>query len=245
VSEIDASRPDAQMALGMAAALDYDWDEVKRRFEFVLAHKPVPPMARYWFGFTYLASVGKMRELKQEIALALQDDPLNLLLLGAEGMYTLGSGDIVEGETKLRQVLELESRFWIADLWLGALRVAQQRWPEALALTENGYAVAPGNYFNIGQLAGILKAMGQSERAGTLMRKLGDGKMFGEPAGFIAYHLVLGEIDHAADWFETLIDQRDPRAAWIVPHIFDGRLNQSSLAGARRHDESTVVSGRS
>jgi serine/threonine-protein kinase len=226
-SEIDASRPDAQMALGMAAALDYDWDEVKRRFEVVLAHKPVPLMARYWFGFTYLASVGKMQELKHEIALALQDDPLNLLLLGADGMYTLGSGDIVEGETKLRQVLDLESRFWIANLWLGALRVAQQRWPEALALTEKAYGVAPGNYFNIGQLAGILKAMGQSERADALMGKLGDGTMFGGPAGFIAYHLVLGEIDQAADWCEQLIDQRDPRAPWIVPHLFNARLKSS------------------
>jgi serine/threonine-protein kinase len=226
-SDIDPTLPDAQMALGLAAALDYDWEEVGRRFQVALAHEAVPPIARYFFGFVYLAPLGRMQELKRQIALALLEDPLNILLLGADGMYTLGFGDIVEGEAKLQQVLELESRFWIADLWLGALRVVQERWAEALALTEKGYALAPGNYFSIGQLAGIVKRTGDAGRAGALMQQLGDGSMFGAPAGFIAYHLVLGEIDQAADWFEKLIDQRDPRAPWILPHLFDGRLKSS------------------
>jgi serine/threonine-protein kinase len=226
-SQIDASLPEAQIALGLAAALDYDWDEVRRRFQIVLAHAAVPLMTRYWFGFAYLAPLGKMQELKREIALALQEDPLNILLLGADAMYTLGGGDLEEGEAKLRQILELEPRFWIANLWLGALRVAQERWPEALALTEKAYAVAPGNYFNIGQLSGILTRIGDPVRAGALMQQLGDGGAFGAPAGLVAYHLALGEIDAAADWFEKLIDQRDPRAPWIVPHIFGGRLKSS------------------
>jgi hypothetical protein len=59
------------------------------------------------------------------------------------------------------------------------------------------------------------------------MAEIGDVTAFGAPAGFIAYHLVLGDLDVAADWFEKLIEQRDTRASWIMPHMFDARLKSS------------------
>ncbi len=96
-------------------------------------------------------------------------------------MYWLGTGRTAEGEASLRQVLELDARFWIADIWIGALRVSEGLMAEALAFTEKGYALAPGNFFAIGQLAGILTRIGDAERANALMAQLGDESAFGAP----------------------------------------------------------------
>ena len=225
--EIDPSLPDPQMVLGMVAVLDYNWDEAGRQFNLVLGRGSISLPARYFYAGFYLLPLGRIQEASDQIELALRDDPLNLLLLGSQGLFSLGAGRYLEGEAALQQVLDLDTRFWIAYLWIGGHRVAQGLLEDALEFTEKGYALAPGNFFIVGQLAGILKRMGHHERAGALMSQVGDATAFGAPAGFVAYHVVLGELDLAADWFEKLIEQRDTRVPWVVPHMFDAALTSS------------------
>lgn len=193
-----------------------------------MAHEPIPPIARYFYSVFYLAPLGRNKEVEEQMDRALEDDPLNLLFQSANGMYWLGTGRPIEGEARLRQVLELDPRFWIADMWIGAHRVTQGLMADALAFTEKGHALAPANFFGIGQLAGILTRTGDTARANALMEELGDGTAFGAPGGFVAYHLVLSETEKAADWFEKVIEQRDTRAPWIQPHMFGAALKSSA-----------------
>jgi serine/threonine-protein kinase len=225
--EIDPSLPEAHVALGLAAVLDYDWQEAGRHFQLGLARQSIPPVLRYSYALFYLAPLGRVKEAEEQFRGAVQEDPLNLLLRGCLAMYQLGIGKHAEGWAGLREALELDENFWIACLWLSAYYVRRDMFPEALAFAEKAYAVVPANWFAIGLLAGLLTRAGDLDRAEPLLDKLRAGDVYGAPAGLVCYHMVRNEIDLAADSFEKVIAQRDTRAPWILPRTFGDLLTSS------------------
>ena len=67
---------------------------------------------------------------------------------------------------------------------------------------------------------------GEAKRCSSLYEKLGDGRSYGAPIGFVSFHLMCSEPDEAADWAEKAIEQRDPRIA-ITLRLF-GTIWRSS-----------------
>jgi hypothetical protein len=61
-----------------------------------------------------------------------------------------------------------------------------------------------------GLLAAALARTGNRDRASVLMAGLGSSP---RPVwGCVVYHLHAGELDEAAHWYQTMIDERDPFA---------------------------------
>ena len=125
----------------------------------------------------------------------------------------------------LRQALEVDEHFFVAQLWLSILAARRGRIDEAVDRAEKGYAVAPSTA--IGTLAAVLSLKGKSERARVLRETLGAGHAQGAPAVLVCYHAVRGENDEAALWYEKAIAQRDPRAPWILAHLFGTSITAS------------------
>jgi TolB-like protein len=225
--EIDSSLPDPHAALGMASVLDYDWAEAGRHFRLAMAQEPVPILVRYFYGHFFLAAVGRMKEAEEENKCGLREDPLNLLFRSVAGIYHIAAGRVAEGQDVIRQLLELDDTFWIAYVWLATSCAMQGRTDEAIAYAEKARALAPWNPPVIGMLAGLVERKGEHLRAQALLKELSDGSAFGAPAGFVSYHALLGHIGLAADWFEKVIEQRDTRAPWIIPHFFGDLITSS------------------
>lgn len=225
--EIDPSLPDAHAVLGMVAVLDYNWNEADRRFALAMAQKPVTPAVLYFYISRFLVNRGRTKEADLGLNRLIQDDPLNLLWRNALGMYFVWTGQLLEAEATLRQVLELDGSFWISYAWLAVIQWQRGAPAEALPLIEKAYSLVPSNWFTIGMFAGILQQTGDAVRANTLVEKLGDGSAFGAPAGLVCYHAVRGDLNKAADWFEKVIAQRDTRAPWILPNMTGSFLTSS------------------
>lgn len=49
-----------------------------------------------------------------------------------------------------------------------------------------------------------------------MIREIGDGEIYGTPMGLALFHLLLGEIDWAADWVRKAIDQRHSLLMMLV-----------------------------
>ncbi|MBP1610866.1 MAG: serine/threonine protein kinase, partial [Acidobacteria bacterium] len=65
--EIDPSLPEAHAMLGSVAALyDYDWKEAELHFRLAMAHEPIPPLVRIWYGYFYLQPIGRREEAIQQ-----------------------------------------------------------------------------------------------------------------------------------------------------------------------------------
>jgi serine/threonine-protein kinase len=223
---LDPSLPEAHAVMAMAAAADYDWRTAERHFQIALSSDPVSPDIRYWYSLIYLAPMGQEPEAVRQLQLlALADDPLNLMFQAAAGMYLVGTSSEEQGVANLHKALEFNDRFFVAHLWLCALAVRHGRFDEALERAEKAYAVAPSTA--IGMLAAVLSLKGETVRANALRETLGAGEAQGAPAVLACYYGLLGEFDEAAVWYERAIAQRDPRAPWILAHLFGNSFTSS------------------
>jgi len=224
---IESSLPDAHAVLAMAGILDYDWSEAGRQFQLAMASERTQPFICYLHSAFYLVSLGRMSEAEQGVERVLQEDPLNALCRTALGSYRLASGRFADGEAILRDALQLDENFWIAQSWMGFSCLKQNRMTEAIAYEEKARSLAPWNPTVIGRLAGMHERVGEKSRAQALLEELGNGTAFGVPGGFLCYHSVLADVDSAAGWYEKAIDQRDPRAPWLFPMQFGDLLTSS------------------
>ena len=103
----------------------------------------------------------------------------------------------------------------------------QEKWTEALHFVEKGSPLIPQH---IGVLAGILRRMGEVDRAEELIQKLMPGAAYGAPSGLTFFYLVCGEIDKAVDWLGKAIEQRDPTAAAYASMFFRSTSRWPKLA---------------
>ena len=75
-------------------------------------------------------------------------------------------------------------------------------------LTEKAHALMPWSKLAAGQLAAILVRIGGVSRANALIDKLKADTASGAPTGLVAFHVLCGEIDIAAQWAERAIEER-------------------------------------
>ena len=120
-----------------------------------------------------------------------------------------------------RKALEIDDKPYIPYIPLVLAYVMKGMMAEALAAAEKGYQIAAWNPRIIGLLAGVLARTGEPGRAEALIGQLSQaqGGLVGA-SGMVLYHLICGEVDAAADWYEKAIEQRDP----IVVRGFACRL---------------------
>jgi tetratricopeptide (TPR) repeat protein len=93
---------------------------------------------------------------------------------------------------------------------LGEAYAYTGRFAEAIAAAERAHRAAPWHTMPAGLLAGALTCAGEKERADQIIREMGDTPY---PIwGRVLYHLLCSDIDAAADWYERMIERRDPFA---------------------------------
>src|SRR5262249_22314388 len=136
------SLPDAHGVLGIiAAGYDFDWKQAERHFAHAMAHTPIPPVVRSWYGYFYLMPIGRGHEGAEQHALALREDPLNLTYRLGIANCLASVGKTAEAEAHIRQALELDESFLLGYYQLGIEHVAQGRYAEALAMAEKAYSI--------------------------------------------------------------------------------------------------------
>jgi serine/threonine protein kinase/Tfp pilus assembly protein PilF len=227
---IEPSLPEAQAMLGIVSAIyDYDWKEAERQFQLAMSHDTIPPIVRVWYGYFYLILIGRPRDAVEELKRALREDPLNITFRYSLMVCLLAAGKTEDALEEGRQILELDQSFSVAYPLLSLVQALRGEFSEALSFAEKAYALAPGNTGCIGRLAGLLARSGRINQAEELLKKLGDGKAYGAPNGFVSFHYMCGELDSAADWAQKAIDQRQP-SVMLMPLFFRGSPRWSRLA---------------
>jgi tetratricopeptide (TPR) repeat protein len=122
------------------------------------------------------------------------------------------TGRVQEAEQEFRHILELDENFYFGWFGLGRLHFARGETNEAVRCCENVRSLAP--FYNplMGGLAGLRSRTGDERRAEELLGRLGPPEAYGVPLAWAFFHLFRGETEKAVDWWEKVIDQRDPSA---------------------------------
>jgi eukaryotic-like serine/threonine-protein kinase len=206
--DIDPSLPEAHAMLGIVAGnYDYDWIEAKQQFRLAMVLDPVPARVRQWYGFFHLLPLGQTREALAHVEQGLKEDPLNLVARFCYFCCLFNMGKLAEAKAEMYKALELEAGHWVALYYLAFTCIAQEKWAEAHPLVEKA-----ASFFTpaAGTLAGVLKRMGEPDRAEELVQKLLPGDAYGAPLGLASFYTLCRETDKAADWLEKSILQRHP-----------------------------------
>jgi serine/threonine-protein kinase len=206
---IDPSLPEAQANLGLVAGLyDYDWKEAGRLFRLATARDPVPSQARQWYSL-HLVALGRAEEAIDEARRALREDPLNLSSRAVLVMCLHTAGRNEEAAAEAHRTLEFDENQYTVWSLLSFIETSRGKLAEARAFAEKACSLAPWTKLLRGLFAGLLMRAGETSRASDVLAILGDGRTYRDPLGFIFYHLILGQVEQAADWVEKAIEQRD------------------------------------
>jgi TolB-like protein/tRNA A-37 threonylcarbamoyl transferase component Bud32 len=210
---IDPFLPEAQSCLGLKAVFfDYDWDGAARRFSLALSREPVPPVV--WMDYAlFSVGRGRPRDAEESVRAAVAADPLMVFYRVHLVLILLVTGRDLEAEQQLRQVLDIDQNSYVAWFFLGHVLLARGQPNDALASFQKAHALNPSTRTS-GTLAGAFALTGDTARAQELLDKLGPATTHGVPTAWALFHLLQGEVDQAADWFEKAIDQKEVNAGY-------------------------------
>ena len=208
---LNPSDPQPHFLLGaLAAAHDYDWGEAKERFDLAMAAPNVSADARWAYSSVYLCALGRFEEAAAEMGRAVEQDPLNAAWRAVWSANLIGVGLFDRAIEEAQKAIELDEGHFTPHYILGQAYLASGRPRQAVTAFKRSYQAAPWHAGPLGLLAGTLLQLGEKDRAAELIREMGDTPL---PVwGRVLYHLLASELDAAADWYEKMIEHREPFA---------------------------------
>jgi eukaryotic-like serine/threonine-protein kinase len=209
--ELDPSETNPYFLLGVvAAAHDYDWAGAARQFQMAMSSPSVSAETHWAYASFYLGALGRYRESVAEMRRAIEQDPLNVTWRAVLGSH-LNSSELYDAaREELVKALEIDENHWSPNYILGGNYMATGNFGEAVVVGEKAFRANPQHSMTSGLLAAALVRVGEKDRAAEILREMGDSP---KPIwGRVEYHLRCSEIDAAADWYEKMIEQREPFA---------------------------------
>jgi tetratricopeptide (TPR) repeat protein len=149
--------------------------------------------------------MGRRQEAVEQLKLAVQADPLNLMYRASLALSLIAMGRYDEAEEILSQSQDLDPNFMPTHLYLAALHIARQKFAEALPFAEKAFSLAPWFSQTVAVYAGLLVRTDGPDRGREIVRVLGGGEAYGASRGLAAFYTLCGDIDAAADWYERAI----------------------------------------
>jgi tetratricopeptide (TPR) repeat protein len=208
--ELDSTDPQPRFVLGaIELAHDYQWDEAAAHFAASMSGTHVPVHARWIYASLYLAGLGRFEESTAEMARAAEQDPLNPTwhAIWALHLQRLRPEEAIE---IARRSVDIDATYFLSHHSVGETAWKTGRRDEAIAALERAHALAPWFAITNGWLAAAYRLAGRNDRADELLATMGPtARPFW---GRAIYHLLLSELDAAADWYQRMIDERDPFA---------------------------------
>jgi tetratricopeptide (TPR) repeat protein len=177
-----------------------------------------PNSARTRNGFAVnLMFRGCFEEAIRQIDLALELDPLSLLIHANAGAIRYCARRYDEAEKIYKVTLELEPNFGVARLFLGCLYLQEGRHPEAISELRRASNLTGGTPWAIGCLGIAYAHSGEPDKARVLLEQLEKATkgQYISPVGSALIHLGLGETEKFREWAEDALQYRDV----TMPHL--------------------------
>jgi serine/threonine-protein kinase len=140
------------------AIFERDWEAATREFEAAIALNPRYAQAHQWFAMNCLLPLGDFARAREELKCAAKLEPVSFAIAASLGILDFYQGEYDDAIRRLRAVLELDERFYLAHYFLGQtycakglnedavheLEIAFQSSGSSESLSSLGYAQAVG-----------------------------------------------------------------------------------------------------
>jgi serine/threonine-protein kinase len=227
--------PLPRVLLGAIALVhDYDWAAADEQFRLAFEAPRISAEAHWIYASLYLGALGRFEQSSERMARAVDLDPLNASWRGVWSAHLQCANRLDQAIDEAKKAVELDEDYFAPRMILGEAYLHAGRIAEAVDALERAHRVGPWSAMTTGVFAAALALTGQSARAAALLATMSTLRQ--REWGRVWYHLHVGELDAAAEWYDKMIDVRDPFALVYANAPFMRPLHQ--------HERWPVLAGR-
>jgi TolB-like protein/tetratricopeptide (TPR) repeat protein len=207
--ELQPSLGEPHFDLAFAAELEFDWQTAEKEFKKGLELSPENAVGHLWYA-KFLAIVNRRDEVLVHRQIAARLDPVSPYAVQAVGGYFSVTGHYPEAIEQFRSALALEPNFGLALQGLGVAYALDGKCGDAVEQLQlaNKWMTGPRRIALLGWVYGRCGQPGPARHIlGDFLEESRRGRF---PALAIAQvYIGLGDKDHAFEWLDKAIDQRD------------------------------------
>jgi tetratricopeptide (TPR) repeat protein len=177
-------------------------------------------MAHFFYGYM-LSALARHEEAIAELRLALELDPLSLIILAGAGAAHFYARRYEEAIALARRALAIDPEFRAGHADLGRALECSGRTAEAVQ--EYEHAIRLGGTSLADPSAGLANALAVAGRSGEARAMLAElsrrrAESYVSPWALASIHARLGETDEALDWLERAFQEHDSTLVWLKVH---------------------------
>jgi serine/threonine-protein kinase len=191
---IDSANSESHSVLGMMAAIfDYDWKLAEEHFRKGMATEQVSPLVRFRYATYYLLPLGRVPEAMEQSRLALETDPLSMVLHLGMVWSMLAAKQYREAIEYARRALEIDPNFYFIWVAMGFAQLRAGFAQEAIVSLKHVVELAPWYHPSGWLLAEAYHRVSDDERSQEWARKMADSHP--RDFGAASYYATTGEVD--------------------------------------------------
>ncbi len=221
--EIDDSLAEAHAMLGQfRKELDYNWAEVEREMTRALQLNPASAISRFRRAISGLMPIGKLDEAIAELQVALEYDPLSIMLRVWLAVLCWLARQYDRAVEEIERAIELDPTNQMGFLVLGYTRLMQRQFGAAIAALRTAAELSGDSPVVLTWLGLAYAQSGNVVEARALLDNLHAlrTRRYVPATSFAFIHFGLGEIDDAFVFMERAINERDPVIIPIKSYAF-------------------------
>lgn len=208
--QLDGLLAEAHYAMALVSlCYDRDLRTAEREFKRAIELKPNYSLAHDWYGLFVLGISGRFEEAFTELRRAQDLDPLSLAINTDFATCLYWSGQYDQAIEQFKKVLELESNFYVAHIFLGLAYVRISHLPEAIDEFKMAQAQS-NNPLTSGFLGYGLAMAGKEQEARQILGELEQQALssYVPPDSLAVIYIALGEQEQAFEWMRKACDKR-------------------------------------
>jgi TolB-like protein/DNA-binding winged helix-turn-helix (wHTH) protein/Flp pilus assembly protein TadD len=217
--ELDETLAEAHASLGRVfAAYDWDWASAEKEYKRAIELNPRYAIAHQWYG-GWLQVMGRSNDAIAERKLALELEPLSLIINFELGLAFFYARDYDQAIEQFQKTLELDQNFPSAHNFLPATYLQKGMYDEAIAEFKKAIPLTADSERSLSKagLGNAYAVIGKKSEARAVLAEL---KQTYEqeyvPANSIALiYAGLGEKDQAFAWLDKAYEQRAFQLQWL------------------------------
>jgi|GEM_PF-127351 len=217
--EIDDTLAEAHASFAYCLGnYDWNWTAAEHEFKRALELKPGYATAHHWYGFIYLAAMGRLDEAIAEVKHALELDPLSLPIGSNIGLLLYVARRYDEALEHFRKNLAMDRSFFYSH-WQMALAYEQcGRYDEAIVAFQQAIALSGTSTLPRALLARTYALAGKKSEATALLDELCElsTQSYVSPYRIAAVYAALGDRERAFKWLEHAYEGRDCWLIWLA-----------------------------
>jgi len=190
----------------------YEWDLLgaEEDFKRALELNPNYAMGHFWYG-EFLQIDERFDEAVKETKIALDLDPISLIINAQLGWAYLNAGKLDRAKAQLRKTIEMDPGFAHTHLILGVVHLSEKKYQEAITEFKESRELSGSSVMSLSNLGYAFAKAGQYDEANKILKEI---EMISKEKYVAPFHMAsicvgLGENEKALDLLEKAYEERN------------------------------------